>query len=53
MVVGLDTEYRYWAFMESHPAHAPLPENAREDALDALTWSYTVMFLYRLRSVTS
>lgn len=38
---GLDLEYRYWAFMESHPAHAPLPSSARSDALDALTWSYT------------
>lgn len=38
---GLDLEYRYWAFLESHPAHASLPHNARSDALDALTWSYT------------
>ncbi|KAI0076911.1 hypothetical protein K474DRAFT_1662296 [Panus rudis PR-1116 ss-1] len=37
----LDMEYRYWAFMEGHPAHAPLPEKAHFDALDALTWSYT------------
>jgi len=40
----LDLEYRYWAFMESHPAHASLPLSARSDALDALTWSYTGQF---------
>ncbi|THH10125.1 hypothetical protein EW145_g1540 [Phellinidium pouzarii] len=37
----LDLEYRYWAFMESHPAHVPLPVNAYAEALDALTWAYT------------
>ncbi|TDL30084.1 hypothetical protein BD410DRAFT_51905 [Rickenella mellea] len=37
----LDLEYRYWSFMESHPAHSPLPANALADALDALTWAYT------------
>jgi hypothetical protein len=34
-------EYRYWLFMEAHPAHASLPHNARGEAMDALTWSYT------------
>lgn len=34
-------EFRYWSFMESHPAHAPLPENAHVEALDALKWTYT------------
>lgn len=47
---GLDHEYRYWAFMESHPAHASLPPNARSDALDALTWSYTGQFTIRAAS---
>ncbi|KAH8106446.1 hypothetical protein DFH11DRAFT_1691860 [Phellopilus nigrolimitatus] len=37
----LDLEYKYWAFMESHPAHVPLPANAYSEALDVLTWSYT------------
>ena len=32
-------EFRYWVFMESHPAHAPLPENAHAEALDALNWT--------------
>ncbi|KAK7039381.1 hypothetical protein R3P38DRAFT_475890 [Favolaschia claudopus] len=37
----LDMEYRYWAFMESHPAHAPLPLASRREASDVLTWSWT------------
>ena len=41
LLLELDLEYKYWAFMESHPAHMPLPFNAYADALDALTWSYT------------
>lgn len=36
---GLDTEFRYWLYMESHPAHAPLPEKAHAEALDALAWT--------------
>ncbi|KAF7328383.1 hypothetical protein MVEN_02553900 [Mycena venus] len=44
-VVGLedhlDMEYRYWAFMESHPAHAALPFAARREAMDVLTWAWT------------
>ena len=48
---GLDLEYRYWAFMESHPAHASLPSSARSDALDALTWSYTGQFSLTLHSL--
>ena len=39
--LALDLEYRYWAFMELHTAHAPLPHEARTDALNALIWSYT------------
>ncbi|KAE9405550.1 hypothetical protein BT96DRAFT_812096 [Gymnopus androsaceus JB14] len=38
---SLDMEYRYWAFMEDHPAHVSLPHNARNDAVDVLTWSWT------------
>ncbi|KAJ6630980.1 hypothetical protein B0H10DRAFT_1773370 [Mycena sp. CBHHK59/15] len=34
-------EYRYWAFMESHPAHAALPFAARREAMDVLTWTWT------------
>ena len=38
---GLDKEYRYWAFVEGHPAHIVLPETAHNEAMNALTWSYT------------
>ncbi|KAJ7101858.1 hypothetical protein C8R43DRAFT_938218 [Mycena crocata] len=34
-------EYRYWAFMEAHPAHAALPFAARREAMDVLTWAWT------------
>ncbi|KAK0461163.1 uncharacterized protein EV420DRAFT_1640659 [Desarmillaria tabescens] len=40
-LMALDTEYRYWAFMEAHPAHNPLPPNAHEEAMNALTWALT------------
>jgi hypothetical protein len=33
-------EYRYWTFVEAHPAHVSLPHNARVEATDVLTWSY-------------
>lgn len=41
--LGLDDEYRYWAFIEMHPAHIPrvIVEGARKDAIDVLHWSYT------------
>ncbi|KAJ7202679.1 hypothetical protein B0H12DRAFT_1126978 [Mycena haematopus] len=34
-------ECRYWAFMESHPAHVALPFGARQEAMDVLTWAWT------------
>jgi hypothetical protein len=40
-----DMEYRYWSFMVSHPAHAPLPTESVSEAIDVLTWSYTGLFL--------
>ncbi|KAJ7732450.1 hypothetical protein B0H16DRAFT_1581508 [Mycena metata] len=44
-VVGLeehlDMEYRYWAFMESHPAHVAIPYAAKREAMDVLTWAWT------------
>lgn len=39
-------EYRYWSFMEAHPAHTSLPANAANEAMDALTWSYTGSFKF-------
>ncbi|KAG6369621.1 hypothetical protein JVT61DRAFT_14190 [Boletus reticuloceps] len=38
----LDDEYRYWAFIEMHPAHIPrgIVESARKDAIDVLHLSY-------------
>ena len=37
----LDQEYRYWAFMESHPAHTTLPAKAKNEAVQVLTWAWT------------
>ncbi|PIL37575.1 hypothetical protein GSI_01269 [Ganoderma sinense ZZ0214-1] len=37
----LDMEYRYWGFIEGHPAHAPVPMETHTEAMDALKWSYT------------
>ncbi|KAG5642968.1 hypothetical protein DXG03_001816 [Asterophora parasitica] len=47
----LDAEYRYWAFVEAHPAHAALPPNARVEATDVLTWAWTDRLLPSHRSV--
>ncbi|KAF8886902.1 hypothetical protein BD779DRAFT_1786330 [Infundibulicybe gibba] len=37
----LDAKYRYWSFMEAHPAHTSLPPAAYQDAMDALHWAST------------
>lgn len=37
-------EYRYWSFMEGHPAHSTLPLNAKTEAFEALSWAWTGMF---------
>jgi len=37
----LDTECRYWAFVECHPAHISLPPSARQEAVYTLHWFYT------------
>jgi hypothetical protein len=34
----LDTEYRYWLFMEAHPTQNSLPVKAKLEAMDILTW---------------
>ena len=40
-VLELDMEYRYWGYLEGHPAHAPLSSETHTEAMDALKWSYT------------
>jgi len=47
----LDMEYRYWSYVEGHPAHESLPANAHAEALDALTWCYTDCLLPSERTV--
>ena len=42
----LDTEYRYWSFMEAHPAHNSLPAKAKIEAMDVLTWAWTGKYLF-------
>ncbi|EED79287.1 predicted protein [Postia placenta Mad-698-R] len=49
----LDMEYRYWMYLEAHPAHAPLISDSRAEALDALSWSYTAGLLAILFSASS
>lgn len=44
--IELDMEYRYWSFMECHPAHAVLPLNAKNEAFEALSWAWTGKVLY-------
>ena len=45
--IELDTEYRYWSFMEAHPAHNSLPAKAKIEAMDVLTWAWTGnIFIY-------
>jgi hypothetical protein len=39
--IELDGQYRYWSFMEAHPAHTPISAAAHAEATDVLTWSYT------------
>jgi len=37
----LDDEYRYWSYVEMHPAHVVLTRTSTQEAADALHWSYT------------
>ncbi|EAU87242.2 hypothetical protein CC1G_12460 [Coprinopsis cinerea okayama7 len=47
----LDMEFRYWSFMEAHPAHTTLPAKAKAEAMDVLTWAWTDRLLPSHRSV--
>ena len=38
---GLDDEFRYWSYVEMHPAHVILTRPSTQEAADALHWSYT------------
>ncbi|KAI6042221.1 hypothetical protein EDC04DRAFT_2971771, partial [Pisolithus marmoratus] len=40
-IVSLDDEYRYWSYVETHPAHVALSQGSRQEAADVLHWSYT------------
>ena len=48
-VIELDLEFRFWSFMEAHPAHNALPHKARVEALDVLTWAWTGMRVCRFK----
>ncbi|KIJ13358.1 hypothetical protein PAXINDRAFT_81382, partial [Paxillus involutus ATCC 200175] len=49
----LDDEYRYWSFVGIHPAHISrdVVEAARQEAIDALRWSYTDRLLTHLQPI--
>ncbi|CAA7259460.1 unnamed protein product [Cyclocybe aegerita] len=47
----LDLEYRYWSFMEAHPAHTTLPHKARTEAVDVLNWAWTDRLLPSHRAI--
>ncbi|KAF8884966.1 hypothetical protein BD779DRAFT_744577 [Infundibulicybe gibba] len=49
----LDARYRYWSFMEVHPAHAPLPPSAQTEATDILTWASSALLLRLPRSASA
>ena len=43
----IDMEHRYWAFIQSHPAHTVLPPNAKSAAINTLAWAWTgTLLLY-------
>ncbi|KAG8707394.1 hypothetical protein FRC09_001858, partial [Ceratobasidium sp. 395] len=37
----LEMERRYWAYVETHPAHADVNPRAVQEAIELLTWHYT------------
>ncbi|KAI6028799.1 hypothetical protein F5J12DRAFT_807775 [Pisolithus orientalis] len=38
--VLIGDEYGYWSYVEMHPAHVVLSQRSRQEAADALQWSY-------------
>ncbi|KAF8872196.1 hypothetical protein BD779DRAFT_351369 [Infundibulicybe gibba] len=49
----LNAKYRYWSFMEAHPAHTSLPLDSHQDAIDALNWASTDELLPPHRSISA
>ncbi|CUA67819.1 Titin [Rhizoctonia solani] len=41
----LEMERRYWAYVETHPAHTDVNPRATQEAIELLTWHYTDRFL--------
>ncbi|KAF8595402.1 hypothetical protein BDV93DRAFT_105280 [Ceratobasidium sp. AG-I] len=39
--LDLEMERRYWAYVETHPAHADVNLRAVQEAIELLTWHYT------------
>ena len=37
----LDSEFRYWSFIEGHPAHNPPSVKAKNEAIQVLNWAWT------------
>jgi len=33
-------EYRYWSYIEGHPAHTNLSMSAKTEAFEALSWAW-------------
>ena len=48
----LDTEYRYWWFMEALPTHNSLLVKAKMEVMDALTW-VIMAFIFSLAPLCS
>ena len=42
----LDTEYRYWSFIDAHPAQNSLPVKAKIEEMDVLTWAWTGKLIF-------
>ena len=44
--VELNLEYRFWSFMETHPAHTAPSVKAKSEAMDMLNWAWTSMHFF-------
>ena len=41
ILLELDLEYRYWAFVEAHPSHIVCDARAKQEAHEAIIWALT------------